>query len=428
MRIVICHNFYQQSGGEDRVFADEVELLSSRGHEIITFKKHNDAIAAERPWTLAARTVWNSQVARELNEIVRKHRADIVHFHNTLPLISPAAYYAARRTSAVVQTLHNYRLVCPKATFLRNGTPCEKCLGKRTPWPALVHACYRDSRAATAAVVAMLSIHRAQGTYENAVDAYIALTRFARDKLAEGGLPTRKMHVRPNFILSDPGPGTGGNCVMYLGRLAPEKGIETLLEAWERYKPRWPLLICGDGPLAPRVEQAAARNETISWLPHRPHHELLQLLGRAAVLVLPSLWYEGFPKTIVEAFSKGTPVVASRLGSMVELVHEGVTGACFTPGNAADLAATICRTIDDPIRLSRMRVAARRQFEEHYSASAGYERLLVIYERAVRERYRSEAAVNGSQFIATTSIPQSSDQNDTVSSQSASEYQEVCTL
>jgi glycosyltransferase involved in cell wall biosynthesis len=394
MRIVICHNFYQQAGGEDRVFADEVELLTAHGHEVVTFTKHNDDVATERPWTLAARTIWNARVARELEELVRDFRADVVHFHNTLPLISPAAYYAARRAgAAVVQTLHNYRLVCPKATFFRNGSPCEKCLGQRTSWSALVHACYRDSRAATAAVVAMLSVHRARGTYEHSVDAYIALTQFARDKLVAGGLPARKMHVRPNFMLTDPGAGAGGDYAMYLGRLSPEKGIETLLEAWERYPSILPLLICGDGPLAPRVEQAAARSEAITWLPNRPHDELLQRLGRAAVMVLPSLWYEGFPKTIVEAYSKGTPVVASRLGSMAELVHEGVTGACFTPGSAADLAASVCRTIEDPVRLSRMRMAARRQFEAHYSASASYERLLAIYEHACRERHGSVSSL-----------------------------------
>jgi glycosyltransferase involved in cell wall biosynthesis len=418
MRIVICHNLYQQAGGEDRVFADEVALLSARGHDVVTFTKHNDAVAAERPWTLAAHTVWNSPVARELAQIVNNHRADIVHFHNTLPLISPAAYYAARRAgAAVVQTLHNYRLVCPGATFYRNGSPCEKCLDTRTAWPALVHGCYRDSRAATGAVVAMLSIHRLRGTYENAVDAYIALTQFARDKLTAGGLPARKMHVRPNFMLSDPGAGPGGDYAMYLGRLAPEKGIETLLEAWERHQPGLPLVVCGDGPLAPRVEQAAARSDVIRWLPNRPHDELMDLLGRAGVMVLPSLWYEGFPKTIVEAYSKGTPVVASRLGSMAELVHEGVTGACFTPGSAADLAAAVCRTTENSVRLSRMRMAARRQFETQYSAAASYERLLSIYEHALQERHGSTTPISHGALAPGF---------ETASDLTAPEYTEVC--
>jgi glycosyltransferase involved in cell wall biosynthesis len=391
MRIVICHNFYQQAGGEDRVFADEVELLTARGHDVVTFTKHNDAVAAGRPWTLAAQTVWNSHSARELEELVRDHCAEIVHFHNTLPLISPAAYYAARGAgAAVVQTLHNYRLVCPKATFFRNGSACEKCLGQSIPWPALVHACYRDSRAATAAVAAMLTIHRARGTYEHAVDAYIALTRFARDKLIAGGLPARKVHLRPNFMLTDPGAGSGGSYAMYLGRLSPEKGIETLLEAWDAHDPGIPLLVCGDGPLAPLVEQAAAGSKSIKWLRNCPHDELLQLLGRAAILVMPSLWYEGFPKTIVEAYSKGTPVVASRLGSMAELVHEGVTGACFAPGSAGDLAATVRRMLKDTHGLARMRLAARRQFEQQYSAAPCYERLLEIYLSARRERHGNQ--------------------------------------
>jgi glycosyltransferase involved in cell wall biosynthesis len=271
----------------------------------------------------------------------------------------------------------------------------------------------------------MLSIHRARGTYEHEVDAYIALTRFARDKLLAGRLPARKLHLRPNFMLTDPGVGTGGSFAMYLGRLSPEKGIETLLAAWQRHEPGIPLLICGDGPLAPLVEQAAARGESITWLPNRPHDELLNLVGNAAILVMPSLWYEGFPKTMVEAYSKGTPVVASRLGSMAELVHERVTGACFAPGSAADLAAVVRRTLDDAYQLGRMRLAARRLFELQYSAAASYERLLEIYRAAHQERHGVQPLVHDRKD-ATTPANNPTEIREPHSTAPTREWTEVC--
>ncbi len=401
MRIVICHNFYQQAGGEDQIFADEAELLASRGHHVVKFAKRNDDVNESQPWALAAGTIWNCRAARELEQLVRDHRAEIVHFHNTLPLISPSAYYAARRAgAAVVQSLHNFRLVCPKASLFRDGKLCEACLGKRIPWPAVQHGCYRDSRSATAAIVTMLTLHRTWGTYRHAVDAYIvALSQFARDKLIAGGLPAEKMHLKPNFMLEDPGAGHGqGGYALFLGRLAPEKGIETLLAAWERHEPGIPLVICGSGPLSPLVEQAAARCDNITWIQNPSRKELLERLGDASVLVVPSEWYEGFPKTIVEAFSKGTPVVASRLGAMVELVRDGKTGFCFTPGDATDLAATVRRILSDPERLDRMRVTTRQQFETQCTASTNYVRLLEIYNHALRVRHGATAPAALSNF------------------------------
>jgi glycosyltransferase involved in cell wall biosynthesis len=393
MRIIVCHNFYQLPGGEDRVFADEVALLTGAGHDVVTFTKHNDAVGEMSAASLAVRTIWNRESARELEQLVRSHRADVVHFHNTLPLISPACYYAARRAgAAVVQTLHNYRLICPKATFFRDGAPCESCAGKLVPWPAIQHACYRDNRAATAAIAALLTIHRALRTYRRAVDAYIALSEFLRNRLVAAGLPEHKVHLRPNFMIEDPGPGWGdGGYAIYVGRLSPEKGIDTLLAAWQRHDPGVPLLICGDGPLAPVVKAAVNSSPNITWLPNVPHAEILDRIGRASMLVLPSLTYEGFPKTIAEAYSKGTPVVASRHGALAELVREGESGACCTLGDAAEFAATVRRMHGDARGLARMRTVARSLFEAHYAAGPSLARLMEIYDQALRVRHSRAA-------------------------------------
>ncbi len=401
MRIVICHNYYQQAGGEDRVFADEAELLASRGHEVVTYTKHNDDVINMGRLSLAMSTVWNRQAAHELKSIVRDHRADIVHFHNTLPLMSPAVYYAARKAgAAVVQTLHNYRFACPKATLFRNDTTCELCVGKFVPWPAIQHSCYRENRSATVAIATMLTFHRLIGTYRRAIDAYIALSGFSRDKLVEAGLPAKRMHQRPNYMISDPGPGPGnGGYAFYLGRLSPEKGVHTLLEAWRWYGPGVPLMICGNGPLAPLVQEAMERGENVTWYPDRPYAEVLERLGNAAAMILPSTNYEGFPKTIVEAYSKGTPVIASRLGAMAELIREGETGACFKPGDAVELAATVRRVFSDQAHLSQMRINARRLFESEYTEDRNYERLMEIYREALCVRH-------GEKHVASMALPE----------------------
>ncbi|MBL7042540.1 MAG: glycosyltransferase, partial [Pirellulaceae bacterium] len=322
MKLLLCHNYYQQPGGEDQVFAAEGRLLRSRGHHVVEYTKHNDDIKRMGRWEAAKKTVWNGEVYEELRELIRSERPDILHATNIFPLISPAAYAAARDEGVpVVQSLHNYRLICPKALLMRDGRACESCLGKRFAWPAVVHACYRGSRAATAVVGTMLAVHRRRGTWTQSVDRYIALTEFARQKLIEGGLPANAITVKPNFLPEDPGPGDGlGGYSIYVGRLSAEKGVDVLLDAWSRIDGDIPLRIVGDGPLAETVRAATADDPRVRWLGQKPHDEVLDLIGDARFLVFPSICFETFGLTTVEAFAKGTPVVASRLGAMQELV------------------------------------------------------------------------------------------------------------
>ena len=397
MKILFCHNYYQQPGGEDQSFAAEASLLESHGHQVLRFTRHNDAITRMRRFEVARRTIWNRETFHELRELIRRERPAVMHCTNTFPLISPAAYYAARAEGVpIVQSLRNYRLFCVNAYFLRNGCVCEDCLGKEVPWPGILHGCYRTSRTASAVVAAMLSLHRLMRTWSRMVDRYFALTEFSRRKFIDGGLPARQVAVKPNFIHPDPGPGNGqGGYAVFIGRLSPEKGIKSLLSAWTQLAGRSPLKIVGDGPLAANVRAAANQTAGIEWLGRRQPQEVLALLGAAACLVMPSIWYETFGRTIIEAYAKGTPVVASRLGAMAELVHDGRTGLLFEPGNPADLALKIHSLLDDPERSLGMRRAARREYEEKYSAEKNYEMMMAIYVEAAaahrREATRSRA-------------------------------------
>ena len=385
MRILLAHNYYQQPGGEDQVVATEAGLLERHGHTVLRFHLRNDDVANMHPLALAGATLWNRSAYRELRALMARERPDVVHFHNTFPLMSPAAYYAARAQGVpVVQTLHNYRLLCPNALLFREGRVCEDCVGKLVPWPAVAHACYKSSRLASGVTAAMLTTHRLAGTWRRMVNVYIALSDFARAKFVEGGLPAGKIAVKPNFVDPDPGPGAGtGDFAMFAGRLTPEKGVRTLLEAWSRMSPRIPLKIVGDGPLAGEVASAAQTIPGVEWAGFQNHEQILAWMKQAAFLVVPSTWYEGFPMTVAEALACGLPVLASNIGSLGELIQPGRTGFLFRPGDAQDLALHAGRLIADNHTRTSMRREARSEYETRYTAAANYDMLLSIYQRAL---------------------------------------------
>jgi glycosyltransferase involved in cell wall biosynthesis len=390
MKSLLCHNYYQQPGGEDQSFAAEARMLEARGHEILRYTLHNDDIATMSRLGVAGRTLWNRRSYREVRDLIRRHRPSILHCTNTFPLISPAVYYAARAEGvAVVQSLRNYRLLCPNALFLRDGRVCEDCLGKSIPWPAVLHGCYRHDRAATAVVAALSAGHRALGTWTRAVDLYFTPSAFARRKFLEAGMAPDSVVVKPNFVDPDPGPGTGaGGHAVFVGRLSEEKGIDTLLAAWQQLKCDVPLKVVGDGPLAEQVRSACLRDPRIEWLGRRSPEEVLAILGEAACLVMPSTWYETFGRTVIEAFARGTPVVASRIGALSELVDEGRTGLLFEAGDSAGLAGAVQALLWDRTRLAQMRLAARAEYERNYTAETNYRMLMGIYEEALARKAR----------------------------------------
>jgi glycosyltransferase involved in cell wall biosynthesis len=399
IRILLCHNHYQQPGGEDHSFEDEARLLEAHGHEVVRYTLHNDAIQEMGRVGLATSTIWNRAVYRELRESMRSHRPAVAHFTNTFPLISPAAYYAARAEAVpVVQALRNYRLLCANALLLRDGLPCEKCLHRRVGLPAIGYKCYRDSRAATAVVTGMLALHRAVGTWRRQVDLYYTPSEFARRKFVAGGIDPQRIAVKPNCVSPDPGEGGGsGGYAIFVGRLSPEKGLTTLLEAWLRHAPPMPLKIVGNGPLAPMVNDAVARSSRIQWLGQQPIQRTLDLIGDAAVLVFPSLAYETFGRTVIESFAKGTPVVTADSGAAAELVDDTINGFHFLTRDAGSLAKRVAQVAE---RRGSMRPAARAKFLRYFTPDRNYQMLMNIYRRATchdesLEQVQEPAGVTG---------------------------------
>ena len=388
MKVLVCHNHYQRPGGEDRVFADETALLEAHGHEVVRFTRHNDDVAGMGRLALARATFGNRDAEAALDALIAAERPDVMHCHNTFPLISPSAYRAARRHGvAVVQTLHNFRLVCPKAELMRDGQVCEECLGRPFAWPAIRHACYRNSRQASGIVAAMMAEHRRRGTWREGVDRYVTPTAFVKRKFVEGGLPAERIAVKPNFVAGTPRTGDGaGGYVVFVGRLSTEKGVRCLLEAWERLSDDIELRILGDGPMSGDVRAAAEHDRRIAWLGHRTPDEVLETIGQARLLVMPSIWYETFGLCIAEAYAVGTPVVASRLGAMEELVDPGRTGFLFTAGDAGALARTVRDAHRMPDVATGMRRLARARYEEAYSAKTNLALLLRVYEEAIASR------------------------------------------
>jgi glycosyltransferase involved in cell wall biosynthesis len=391
LRILLLHNRYQQPGGEDTVVAREQHLLASRGHDIFLHAVSNDTITTMAGRLRAAwQAPYSSSARRHVAHTVQTFRPDVVHVHNFFPLLSPSIYDACRAARVpVVQTLHNYRLLCVNALLLRAGRVCEDCLGKAAPWPGVLHACYRGSRVASGAVAAMLTLHRGLRTWTEKVDVYIALTDFCREKFIQGGLPAEKIVIKPNFVHPDPGVRDGqGSYALFVGRLSPEKGVHTLLRAWEHLGKLIPLKIVGAGPLATEVEATTRRTPGVEWLGQQSPERVLNVMKGARFLVFPSVYYESFPMVIAEAYATGLPIVASNLGSMASLVVSGRTGLLFERDDAGDLAAKASWLWSHHREREVMGRGARLEYEREYAAERNYQMLMDIY--ALARSYRTD--------------------------------------
>jgi glycosyltransferase involved in cell wall biosynthesis len=307
----------------------------------------------------------------------------LVHVHNFFPLLSPSIYDACRAAGvAVVQTLHNYRPICAGSFLFRDGHPCEDCVGA-SPYHSVLHGCYRGSRLGSVAVARMIDIHRHRGTWSHKVDRFIAVSAFARDKFIAAGFPAERLVVKPNFAADQPAaPSAVRAGALYVGRLSPEKGVGTLLQAWHRLAV--PLRIVGDGPLRRVVENSTGAN--IASLGLKQPSEVASEMAQASFLVVPSIWPETFGMVMVEAFSHGLPVIASRIGALTEIVDDGVTGLLFSAGDPKSLEAKVVWAIQHPEEMRMMGANARKVYEHRYSPAVNFLKLKEIYNTALRAR------------------------------------------
>ena len=385
MKILQLHNRYQIIGGEEGVVQAEHTLLTQNGHTVQLLEVTNDRIlGAKAKLGAAIGAIYSRKSKQQVSEQLQTFRPDIVHVHNFFPLLSPSIYDACQQHGIpVVQTLHNYRLICPKAMLFRDNQLCEACVGKPIAFQGIRSGCYRGSRSQTAVVAAMLALHAARGTWRNQVSAYIALTHFQKQKLIQGGLPAHKIHVKPNFtdVPAQSVMPPRENFVLFVGRLAEEKGVGLLINAYLQ-DPHLPhLKLVGDGPLKNSLMQqvaVAGMNDRISFLGRLEKPHVLSLMQCAQVLVFPSIWYEGFPLTLAEAFACGLPAIVPNLGSMAEIVTPGVTGFHFIPQSSSDLLKTLRSALSSD--LAPLSHQASQTYQNYYTGSINYDRLISIYQ------------------------------------------------
>jgi glycosyltransferase involved in cell wall biosynthesis len=391
VKILVVHNYYRQRGGEDVVFELEIEMLRTRGHQVSAYFLRNDDIrldSARSKLVLLRDSIWSADSHREMTSLLLSLKPDVVHVHNTFPRISPSIYSACADAEVpVVQTLHNYRMFCPAGTVFRDGHACEACLGGGV-WRSVMHGCYRGSRTATAAAALVQCTHRRLDVWGRGIARYVALTRFSQEKFIQAGLPPGRIMVKPNFVHPDPGCGDdAGRYALFVGRLSPEKCVDTLLQAWSLIKQDIPLLVVGGGPEFERLRLDAGRRglDAVHFLGPLAGREAVALMREARFLVFSSGWYENFPMVIAESFACGIPVLCPRLGAMQDIVTHHHTGLHHSPANAAELAEQVIWAWTHPQKTHAMGREARIEYDSKYTAEKNYPILMDIYAEAIRE-------------------------------------------
>ena len=387
IRILVIHNHYQQLGGEQVAVEAQVSLLRERGHEVILYTRDNTEIEhyeLSQKVSFFPKTIFSRRTYREIQALVARQRPDVAHVHNVFPLISPSVYRALKDSRVpVVQTVHNFRFLCPNALFYRHGRICERCKYGNT-LHAVRWKCYRQSYLLSGLYALTIGLHRRAGTL-NLIDRFIALTEFTAQKLVESGLTTQdKISVLGNFLPNPlPSPGsfeTREPYVVYLGRLSPEKGVEVLLDAVTGL-PDLRVRIAGDGPQF-GVLRAIARQrglQQVEFLGRVVGEEKWELLRHATAVAVPSVWYEIFPFAVLESLAAGTPVVASNLGSLPYVVEDGKSGLLFRAGDSQDLREKLAWLVQHPAEALQMGRYGRQVVEKKYSAEAHYDKLMEIY-------------------------------------------------
>ena len=384
MKILVAHNRYRYRGGEDTVVDAEIDLLRRHGHEVLVYLRDNEELTRMKNHQAALQTLWSHKAYADVASLSEKFRPELIHSHNTFPLISPSLYSVAHQLNVpVIQTLHNFRLICPQATLLRKGVQCEDCVGN-LPWRAIVYRCYRNSLSQSTVSSSMIMLHRLLRTWHTKVTRYIVLNQLCRDKFIAGGLPFDLLRIKPNFVNSANEPDwvnrSGG---LFIGRLSEEKGLKVLAEALSQL-PDSQIDVYGKGDLQTYVEATRGLN----YKGFRVTDELQDCLQQAAYLVVPSTGVESFGLVAIEAFAAGTPVIASANGGLREIVVNGKTGLLVEPGNSDALARAIAFAEDHPDQMKIMGRAARQAYLTRYTPDINYRLLLDIYREAVDSMVR----------------------------------------
>ena len=399
MKVLLIHNYLRPPSGENSVFDSEKALLRSDKTDVVTCERNNSEVEKKSIFQklfIPAEVWWSQASYNEVTGIIRKERPVVAHFHNTFPLISPSAYYACRDAGVpVVQTLHNHRLFCPGGYLLKNGAICTDCIQKSL-WQSVRNGCYHDSSLQTAWVAGMLYFHRLIGTWNTKIDCFITLTQFAKKLYSNAGLPGDRIEVKPNFVpdYSAFGKKSEGYGV-FVGRLGAEKGVEFLLYALKRAGDL-PFKIVGDGPLRTALEELKheLNLSRLEFCGYRDRNQTLSIIGRSSYLVLPAIWYEGFPMVIVEAMSVGKPVISTDLGGVPEIIRDRENGFVVPPGDTDSLAARLGLLSTDSILAEILGEQARQDYEQFYTPEKNYEMLVNIYDRVLK-RGADEACDTG---------------------------------
>lgn len=390
MRILIVHNEYKIRGGEDSVVENESSLLREFGNEVSVTRFSNDDVRslADKVLTTLG-VIYNKRSSQLIEHETERFRPDVIHVHNFYPRISPSVFFAARKFGIpIVQTVHNYRYICPGAFLLYKGKVCELCTTKTIAYPAVLRGCYRGSRLETALLTAMQTIHNLIGTWRDKVDGYIFLTEFAKTKFLKSKLKvhSNRLFVKPNYTFDEGQQVERGSHFLYVGRLSEEKGIKTLLDAF--VDSPFDLKIVGSGPLESIVTAATARNPNIEYLGERDRLATSREMERCAALIVPSIWLEMFGLVNIEAFSVGCPVIATKLGAMAELIEDGKNGLHFEPGDADDLRRKVSYFLSNEVDRAQMMQCARDTYELKYSSEINYEQLIAIYKTVIMQKQK----------------------------------------
>lgn len=393
MKILLVHNLYKQPGGENVVFESEGELLSKHGHFVERLVFDNSTIKTFADRLLSGlKVIYNPESARQLKEKIEHFNPDIIHVHNFIPLVSPSVFFVAKKFNIpIILTLHNYRLICPSATLVHKGKIYERSIHTVFPFDAIIKGVYRKSVLDTAAIAIMVAVHNLIGTWRNKVDFFIALSNFAKEKFRTSALAISDelLVVKSNFV---PDFGVGhserDNDLLFVGRLVEEKGIRVLLKAASLLP--FKLTIIGDGPMKALVTKAARTNPNIHYLGFQDKVTIARHMKRCKALIFPSIWYEGFPLTILEAFSTGTLVIASQLGAMAEIIQDGVNGLLFEAGDEKALVDKIIEVDAKPKYAKQLADTARLSYLAHYTPEKNYGLLIGIYNKALSRKHQEE--------------------------------------